>query len=148
MDSHPGQRIPMGRSAILRVGASLPTSLHSCSLGTRPGIPLRCHMEGSRADWLLLFTSMHREGSVQSAGGGIILGPMPSRKGYSDEYQKWTGCSTLAKKFGSALVVVPPNVFLRTSFFFFLSLEYSCFTILFVSGVHRATLKTRVSIFL
>ena len=53
--------------------------------------------QGSRAHWLLLFTSMHREGSVQSAGGGSILGPMPSRKGYSDEYQKRTSCGTLAK---------------------------------------------------
>lgn len=44
MDSHLGPRIPVGRSTIPRVGASLPTSLHSCYLGTRPGIPLRCHM--------------------------------------------------------------------------------------------------------
>ena len=68
----------------------------------------------SRAHWLLLFTSMLRKGSVQSTGGGIILGPMPSRKGYSDEYQKWTSCSTLAKMFGSALMVVSRNVFLCT----------------------------------
>lgn len=43
MDSHLGQRIPMGRSTIPRVVASFPTSHHNCSLGTRSDIPLRSH---------------------------------------------------------------------------------------------------------
>lgn len=39
--------------------------------------------EGSRAGWPLLLTSMHREGSLYGAGGGIPLGLMPSRRSYS-----------------------------------------------------------------
>lgn len=43
MDSHLGRTIPTGRSTIPRVVASLPTSRHNCSLGTRPGSPLTSH---------------------------------------------------------------------------------------------------------
>lgn len=53
--------------------------------------------EGREAHWPLLLTSMHREGSLQGAVGGIPLGFMPSRKGYSGGCHRWKSCNTLAK---------------------------------------------------
>ena len=136
MDSHLGRRIPMGRSTIPIVVASLPTSLHSCFLGTRSGIPLRSHTSRKQTPWPLLLTSVHREGSVQGAGGGITLGPMPSRKGYSGGYQKWNSCSTLAKiwtcSYGSTIQCV--LMFIK----FFIIGVWLIYNMILVSGVQHS----------